>query len=347
MRTTLLFALLLAGCPRAKDRPEASDGKVTLEQLLSHPVRHARFWQQQLSRPLEERIAPAPPEVIDYVLKDNAFNGYPDRPTSAKATPAFVADVRAAVQSLHPSVRALFEGSLVSIGLVDAFGASAYTEGVFGNDKTTMGGFVLLDVGALSRTANGWASWKENSPFSPTEGWRLDAHIETPEEDSRANAIRYILMHELGHVVDLARGINPFPGLPFDDPIGWPRLSWRKGHDGETITRFDGSLRDRPKLRYYAFNESTFPLARSAEIYAWLSTTSFPTLYAATSSADDLAETFASYAPVVLDKRPWEVTLRKGEGEPIRYWPCWGEPRCAAKEKVIAKLFNDPAVVAR
>ena len=61
----------------------------------------------------------------------------------------------------------------------------------------------------LKRAANEWATWKESSAFSGNISYRLEAVIEEKESDDRIQAIQYILLHEIGHMVGFAKGGTP------------------------------------------------------------------------------------------------------------------------------------------
>src|SRR6185503_19071394 len=91
---------------------------------------------------------------------------------------------------------------------------------------------MILDPAVLGKyRANAWATWKENTPFKPAPGVSLQALIERDGEDNRKNAIQYILLHELGHVLPLGRKAHPMwvapPPTPMDT-ADYPffELSW-------------------------------------------------------------------------------------------------------------------------
>ena len=74
--------------------------------------------------------------------------------------------------------------------------------------------------------------------------------------------------------------------------------------------------------------------------YARLKLTNFPSLYAATAPGDDFAESFSSYVHVVLMRRPWQIGISR-DGKPVEIFrSCWGEPRCAAKRKLLEQIIR-------
>jgi hypothetical protein len=104
-------------------------------------------------------------------------------------------------------------------------------------------------------------------------------------------------------------------------------------------SRFDAEWPDRGLLTFYAFDASRFDISGAPPIYGWLRGTNFPTLYAATSPADDFAESFVNYVHVVLDKRPFEVRLRTGQQSEFLFGSCWDSPLCAGKRAVMQRLL--------
>ena len=89
----------------------------------------------------------------------------------------------------------------------------------------------------------------------------------------------------------------------------------------------------------YSFENPRHTLTEAASIYEWLNQTNFPTLYAATSSADDFAGSFANNVHVVLDERPYEIRLKQAEHSANLLGSYWDLPRCASKKMVVEYLL--------
>jgi hypothetical protein len=211
---------------------------------------------------------------------------------------------------------------------------------------------VVLDIEVLTRTANAWASWKENTPFIQDPEIELRAILEDEAGDNRKQALQYILLHELGHVVSVNRKLHP----RWDDwdcvrdPLqgySFFALSWqlqdklRDGRKCKARSKFDDStFSSRADVVYYF--GARLPAAESPVVYAQLQQTNFPSLYAATSPADDFAESFASYVHTVLMARPFEIRIEQDGKRLSTFTGCWGTPRCAEKQKVMADLFTAP-----
>jgi len=309
--------------------------------LEAHPVRKFSTWRDQFSMPLVERIQPAPPALIEYLHWDNAAQGFAERPRPTQVPAAFIAEVKAAIADLPAEVNFLFVDKLVGIFLVDELGGTGYTEAVSDDEGNAVGGFIVLDASVLQgRTANEWATWKESSPFIPDPAWNLEARIETRARDTTRNAIQYILLHELGHVLSIGNVLHPpwsVPPREAGDPQDYTfsKLSWRLDGDGYA-SMFDDAFTLRRDVVYYF--GAKLPSSRMADAYAQLAKTNFPSLYASTRPGDDFAESFASYVHVVMMHRPWEIVIRSPDAE-ISFGACWDEPRCADKRKVLEALL--------
>jgi hypothetical protein len=324
---------------------------IRLSELRTHPVRSVQFWRpSDKPQASTTRIGPAPPALIDFLHLDNTFQGYSERPVPANADSEFIRDIELAVSSLPESIRKITGRMVFCIALVrELGGGTGYMDVVAGVDGSAAGGFVVLDEDALNRTANVWASWKEMSAFQPSADLSLDVQIEKPANDTRVNAIRYILLHELGHVIDAVLGVTQidggntqnirsrgFYGLSWIDPPSSPLTVL----PGDTLrSRYDATWPERETLTFYAFENSRHSLDKADWIYEWLRQTNFPTLYAATSSADDFAESFANYVHVVLDQRPYEIRLQLEDRSTKLLGPCWGSPRCASKQMAVEHLL--------
>lgn len=343
------FALLLAvaaGPVEAKLPCDAKDKACLISAAKKSPVRTLDFWAKQLAKPVNERFGPAPQELVDYLEIDNALNGYAEKPRAAKLSPAFLADARGAFEDLLPVLRKVAGPTFAGVYFLEDLGTTGFTDAVREKPGAKpAAAFIVLDAKVLEKhRANAWATWKENTPFKPGGGWTLEAKIEEPENDDRRGAIRYILLHELGHVVAATRDLHPMwdlspKDLPPDAKYPFFDLSW-------TI--------DRAKNTYASKHDATFPLRKSvvyylgaklearqmAPAYRALDATSFPSLYGATHFGEDFAESFASYVHTRILKRPWRIRILKDGHLDLTYRTCWDDPRCIEKREILENLLK-------
>jgi hypothetical protein len=351
MRVTACLVLMaFAWGPALADEPPAapcadSDKACIFQQLSTHAVRRAATWRGESGRAVPERVNPAPAMLVEYLNLDNRLNDFPQRPRAAAPDAAFMADFHDALAELPPQVRKLIEDRLVGIYLVDDLGGTGYTDVVEDAWQQPVGGYIVLDAGVLSRlTANAWATWKENSPFRPQDGFALDARIETGAQDNRKNAIQYILLHELAHVFSIGRNIHPPWTIDAKDVQltmqhrffleSWHIDRWHNRY----ASSFDGQFPQRVKVAYYF--GAKLDATDMVPTYANLEKTNFVSLYGATRPGDDFAEAFASYVHVVLMDRPWQIAISRG-GETLKvFGACWDEPRCRAKRNLLERILG-------
>lgn len=344
-------ALLVSASVTAQEAPRlpcSEADKACVAQATRHHAVHKRAtWRADLARPLDARTGPAPANLVEYLNLDNILNGYPERPRSVRPDAAFMADVQGAIADLPPAVWRLFQDRLIGLYFVEHLGGTGFTDFVVDHHQRPVAGYIVLDAAVLAQqTANGWASWKENTPFKPAAGVRLDARIEADGDDNRRNAIQYILLHELGHVLSIGGDIHP----PWDlDPKEVPAsatypyfdLSWTVARqENRYQSRFDAEFPQRKDVAYYF--GAKLEASDMVPTYASVGRTNFPSLYAATHPGDDFAEAFASYVHVVRMKRPWRITITRDGEAPVLFDACWSEPRCAAKRAFLERLLGRP-----
>ena len=324
---------------------EANSSKPTPEELAAHPVRQSDYWKGFETRPWADRLLPASPEFIDFLRKDNLLQGYPQRPRPVRVDENYKADIRAALESIPVALQALVSDKFVALMLADDLGGSGYMDSVLDADGRPVAAFLVLDPTVLDRKANAWASWKDSTPFKADPAYQIQTHLEEPAGDTRRNALRYILLHELGHFVGMDPAVHTSwshePSAEALTKARFASLSW-VFENGDYVSRFDTDFVLRPKIVFYGGDDSKLPISDAEAILRALSKTDFPTPYAATSNADDFAESLANYVHVVMDRQPYWVEVSKN-GEPLyRLESCWGTARCAAKEKYLSELLAAP-----
>ncbi|MDZ4254504.1 MAG: hypothetical protein U1A72_18190 [Sulfuritalea sp.] len=347
----LAAVLLLPQTAWAQDRPSLpcgdADKACARQAMQNHAAIRLDSWTAALALPVAGRIGAAPPQLVEYIRLDNIANDFPERPRAAGLDAGLLADIRGAMADLPAAIWQLFGERLVGVYLVEGLGGTGYTDYVLDPQGKPLKGFVVLDAAVLAQqSANAWATWKENTPFAPGAGYRLDARIEADGDDNRRNAIQYILLHELGHVFSIGAEIHPpwnvspkdvaaEAAYPFFD------LSWRIDRTADKYrSRFDADFPQRASTVYYF--GAKLSAADMQPTYASLRRTNFPSLYAATVPGDDFAESFASYVHGVLMRRPWQITISHEGRVAEVFRSCWGEPRCAEKQRMLERLLNLP-----
>jgi hypothetical protein len=338
LSASMLF--LPAGAPCATLTCKAGDKACIVKMAKEHVTGKIAYWQPAFARPVELRIGAAPPALVERVNLDNMLQDVPNRARTAALPDDLIKDVRDAFAEIPPRIKRLLDGKLAGIYLVEDLGGTGFTDYIVDEQSKPVAGFILLDQSVLARQrANAWSTWKENTPFRPAAGYSLSAVIETPAQDNRKNAIQYILLHEIAHVLSIGANFHPLWAIePKDvDPAGdFPffRLSWTVDRkENHYATPFDAEFPGRRDVHYYF--GARLSGDRMASTYDLLERTNFPTLYAATRPGDDFAESFVSYVHTVLLGRPFEIRIARG-GKVVKVFEsCWTQPRCAAKRKLL------------
>lgn len=339
-------AVMLGGCLPGDGAPcKDTDRNCLLTVMKGHPVKSIETWRAELEKPILNRVDVASQGLIDYMTMDNKAGGYPQRPSIPTLEADFQADFAAAFNELPPAVLKVVGNRLLGIRFVANLGGTGYSDYVYDAQGQVAGSFILLDSSVLkSLTANNWATWKERTPFKPEQWYTLDAQIEESSLDNRKNAISYILLHELGHVLTSGRKIHPNNNLPMSQQAASPDKhpffdsTWTIDVGNNTYkSKFDNNFTQRKDVVYYRV-----PRIAGSEMgstYASLEQTSFASLYSATHPGDDFAEAFASYVHVVMMGRPWQIVLKK-DGQVIKtVKSCWEETRCAEKRRILEELL--------
>lgn len=321
---------------------QAVDKEALFNELKNHhEARSASTWSELIEKDIKDRILPAPDIIIDYLIKNNKLQGYDEIPQKAEIDGVFFSDIVGAITVLPQSVRNHIHEHLVAVFLVEELGSTGLCELLRDFEENKLG-FIILDVGALDRKANEWASWRENSPFAMKGIFTIEAEIEPEGNNNRMAAIRYILLHEIGHVMGVAKGAHPH-WITGGDPQKWPysKISWLALEGGfKNKSKFDDIFTKRDKIKFYSFENASLTSEEIKETYDQFLKTNFVSLYAATNMYDDFAETYAMYVHVVLQNRPWKITILK-EGEMVEEItnPILNN-RCADKKSYMDILFK-------
>ncbi len=341
----IALALALGACSGEAKLPCAhSDQACALKELRRHPAKQLAHWKEAFRRPVEERIGVAPPALVELIALDNIANGFPNRPRASTPPEDFLRDVRQAVAEMPEAVRKPLQRKLAGIYFVDDLGSTGYADQIHGEDRRPMSGFIVLDPVVLrNHTANSWMTWRDGTPFQSHRDFRLEATLAGPAEDTRRNAIQYILLHEIAHILAIGADFHPDWNLKPAEvkstrEFPFYELSWTIAGGQRYASRFDAAFARRKDIVYYM--GPRIPGDAMVETYESLEKTNFPTLYAATHPGDDFAEAFANYVHTEMLKKPFEIRLLRAGKVAKVYKACWDEPRCAPKRAIIESALG-------
>ncbi|MBP7231118.1 MAG: hypothetical protein KBA28_04225 [Syntrophaceae bacterium] len=326
----------------------AASEAVSLEVSPSRVVQ-ADFWKTKWKEKLwMERIDPAPAELLLYLKHQNILDGFPETPTAVTPAREMAEACKDISRSLSPSLNHLLNERLIGIFCVKDLGSSGFAEEVFDENLQKSYAIIVLDRDVfLKRKANEWATWKENSVFQPKKNvLKLRMTIETKKNNTVQNAVRYLLLHELGHTLGLISGVHP-SWVPSrrNRAVDYPfmNLSWKNNHQEKAVSLFDDAFPERRKIRYYGFSGAQLTNDQMPAVYRKLQHfTNFVSLQASTNVWEDFAESFVTYVHVFINKKTWQVRIDNDKGGSTLIGPCWQEKRCREKQIFMENWFYNP-----
>ncbi len=338
---TLLFLVAFVMCLSA--RVGAGETPSASTDLSTHPVRNIAYWGTAWrDTPLSGRVAPAPAEVAEYIELDNLNFGI-EGEVSPTAPPKEIGPALEDIAAALPTgLAGLLRDRLTGVFTVTGLGSSGYIEEVTDDARKLQAVFLVLDSAVfLGRTANAWAGWRESSFFTAHENGQpqLSMTIEETADDTVYNAVRYILLHELGHCLGAATRAHPSWNAGAADLSEYPfvQLSWQV-EDGAYVRKYAADFPYR--MRLYAFDDSEFSLQDAPSVYAACRDyTNAPSVYGTVTPFEDFAESFATYQHAVREGRPWSVTLELPSGEMQTFTTCYQAGTCPEKKTFMQEWF--------
>lgn len=331
---TLWIVSVLLGLSFCKPSSALMGNNPYYRLFTDHPIVQAKRYS--LSGTWETRVTALDSEELDFVREMNRIDGFQDSPETENDLDPWKNRLRSVRNSLPKSVNLLLDRHLFRVILCKNLGGTGLSSFVYDN-STPLGGVIFLDTGMLTRTANNWISKKENSPFAPGK-IRVQVRIEPDQNDSIEAALEYILLHEFGHILSVAKKIVPdfreknrnFSIFEFSNGV------WETENDSV----FDKTFSMRKKLKFY----SSQPIDLGSNwknIYPILEKTSFPTLYSAANGDDFFADSFVSYVHTELQKKIWNLEILEEDKVVFQMKNGIQEPRCKKQKEFLDRLFAE------
>ncbi len=304
----------------------------------NHIVKNYQTWNNWQDKTFTQRIQSAPNNVIEYIGLDNKIYGYEGVPKAAKKDLSFQKDFMEVLNGLPDKVQEQLKKYLIGIFFVSDLGSSGFSEHVY-KDGKYYGGWILFDQEILSKLkANEWATWRVNSAFKPSKENKLSLKIANSSNDNRQEAIEFILLHEIGHIVGSASNAHPKPDEWNDDPkkFNYSKISWNS--IGESI--FDKSFDSRKEFKLYRFDKAELGLDKAKGMISQLKQTDFCSLYASNSFFEDFAEGYAIYVHTILMNKPYELILKYQGKEVASFSDPFGSINIQRKKNYFDALFK-------
>lgn len=301
------------------------------------------FWAVMAQHDVLDRHGPAPDELVRYVGMVNTALKVDAIPVAAAAPAGFLHDMQTAMAQIPATILALLDGALLGVFFSTGLGSSAITDVIVNHDGEMLGSVVMLDLDAfMDRDANAWATWKENTPFSASSRLRLEVEIADGQDNTRANAMQFLLLHEFGHVLTAGKQFLPIWWLPPEAmkqtaDYDFLRLGWQINAEKRIVPKVEEDFAERTGIFYY--DTRGLDDAAMLSAYRALQQTSFPSLYASTNAFDDFAETFATYVHSVLLGKPARVRIVSDDAVHLEHDNFWASPRSAPKRAFMQELL--------
>ena len=183
---TGLFLLLPADGARAA-------GQGYREFYRGLPSTQTKNWDKKLlRRKPASRIRPLAGPALDFNRAFNKRDGFKEQPAPATAPAGVRQELVRLIRELPRPVRRFFNRHVIGIYTATGVGSSAMTGTVYDKKGKARFGFVIIDLDKMSRRANEWATYKENTVFGPVKDYRLRVvrNVCFPASRFRAPSVR-------------------------------------------------------------------------------------------------------------------------------------------------------------
>ncbi len=302
-------------------------------------VQRLSFYPNALGKPVEDKVTVGGREVLDRALKTNLEYGQDIRPVNASPDHPLLPKVRALLHSLPPVIHQLASQYVAAVYLLEEDWGTGTTEGVQDAAGRWQYTYITLNLTALTRKANAWATWKENSAFRQQPGYRIAMTIQPSDGDTLENALLFILVHELGHAIGLGLGVHGFwdeePTPVATRNSAFIAQSWQPDGKDWFVSKYAERFPKLVQARFYRFEQAPLALADAEPVYRALTQTDLPSLYGVTNVYDDFAETFAIYVHTRLLGKPYKVELYENDQLRYTYTSCVVANTCPEKVRVL------------
>jgi hypothetical protein len=284
-------------------------GKEDIEKLKvlheNHEVKKHQTWQNWKDKEILQRISIAPTNIIEYIDMDNKIYGFDGVPKQIPIDSSLQKDLEDAIKELPVQITHLIQNNLIGIFILSGLGSTGYSEHIYKKGEYE-GGFIILDQDVLLNIkANQWASWRVNSSFLQDKDYNLTLKIEEPSTNNRKQAIQFILIHEIAHIIGLWQKAHPRTSK--GDPKKYPfsSLSW----DTFTKSKYDNSFTNRKDIAFYSFKRAKLNIKDAKSLIQNLNNSNFCSVYGASSFFEDYAEAFTIFVHTKLMKKPYTLKL--------------------------------------
>ena len=307
-------------------------------------VRRASFWGEDWeSAPLAERVHVLPAGALPSLRDGLSDHHFISKVAPARNAKYVIKDIQKAIGELPSPVKDMVAGHLIGIFLVEGLAQSENSDSlgmafeVFGFWRQHVGTVILIDRNDTDMRANQAMAGMEYVPSQDYYGMAVAPRLAGRSENDRVTTLRYVLLHEMGHLVDFAYDIvpNAFSHKNPKSGCGFACLSWVNPTQHRHSRWIDAAME---QIRKGNHDEYVKGLPKT---FKRLERSNFPSLYAATMPQEDFAESFAMYVHTVMMSKPWELTLRQNGTIVAELSSCFVDGRCPKKRDYFDRLFAE------
>lgn len=331
----LFYALLLLftlnfSCSSTLQSQSSDDSS-----LYTHEVLKDSFWSSDCQPPNGTKVKLAPASLLDFSARFNRKYDYPGKPKALESFEEEKKIIEAAITEIPKKIFDLAGDRFCGFFLARDLGLTASAHPTYDSEWKPVGGFIMIDFDRINKTANQWRTEHENLFFDSAKG-KIEGQIASRKNDTQITALRWVLIHELGHIIRaLDRDFIEVQGNRQD----FVSISWVQKGD-RPISRFDSSMPFRNQLKKVRVGSTLFKEKEILPYYRRLSKTDFPTLYAASNPDEDFSESLASYVNVYIFNEPLSVIYFSNGKVKNVFKSCFIRKTCPQKYEFFKALLN-------
>ncbi len=264
------------------------------------------------------------------------YNSIKCASNGAQYVPALMAIYDEMPDRMRPSLC-----SLDHIFLSDGIASTAFASPVTDSLGHHVGGYVGMRQATFLQqpTTHDLVTWKEQLAFDGSTNFLsndpklVQISYGLKLSTLPSDGLYYVLMHELGHLIDFGNTINSPGGLS-----DWSRLSW----ESPNTPLADATYFKRDDFCFYNCTQYLNP-SDAKEIYTSLQKSSFITSYSSFNAWEDFAEFWAWRQMLELKSPNYEIVI-PGEATLDMTAAIKTNPKIKRKLDFVTNLWNSPTL---
>jgi len=318
----IVFAVGASACSTVDSIRTSDESKRATAQTTA-------FWDDYFKLHPQTLVSSSPQELTDLVAEWNKTDHYNGHPAPDENYSEVSGDIEAALKQIPKSVFDLMKNKFFGVFVARDLGCTALGITIYDGLDHPTGGLILVDAKRIHQTANGWQTEHQNLFFDIKKG-KLEGTIASQKANTHITALRWILSHELGHLIS-----GFYPNLN-----DFRTLSWLPGSSEQPLSRFEDNFPHRPEIQNVRAGAKLFREDDFLPIYHGLEQTNFPTLYAAANRFEDFSESLAAYIDVVIYHEPYKVKYTLNGKLKKTFESCFVKKTCPDKMDYFKKLLT-------